>query len=72
MLDTPGARNAVKESPTFVHTRDNYDDDNVSHAMTAEQGYEFGYTPQPVVRQRRQQQPAAAYASLGHAVAAVQ
>ena len=47
MLDTPGARNAVEESPTFVHTRDNYDDDNVSHAMTAEQGYKFGYTSNP-------------------------
>ena len=46
-LDTPGAGNAADESLTFVHTRDNYVDDNVSHAMTAEQGYEFGYTPNP-------------------------
>ena len=30
-----------------MHTRDNYDNDNVSHAITAEQGYEFGYTPNP-------------------------
>ena len=47
MLDTPGAGNAADESLTFVHTHDNYVDDNVSHAMTAEQGYEFGYTPNP-------------------------